>query len=156
MTYFSVHVYVHIHIFTSKCGLQPRLLRCACWGLPMAGLSTCSAVEMYVTMDRIGIAKVQRFIGKGISQIVYVRFANLLSMRAGVNRCSIVCNPKVLVGKGQTVTPLRGVLFPLGGKRNWSSSCTSGSRSVAIAYICVSPGSGTAHSTGSLPGPACA
>ena len=65
-----------------------------------------------------GTAKVQRFIGKGILQIVYVRFANLLSMRAGVNRCSIVCNPKMLAGKGQTVTPLRGVLFPLGGKRH--------------------------------------
>ena len=45
---------------TSKCGLRPR-----------------SAVEMYVTMDRIGTpclisgtAKVQRFIGKGILQVV--------------------------------------------------------------------------------------
>ena len=36
-------------------------------------------------------------------------------MRAEVNRCSIVCNPKVLAGKGQTVTALRGVLFTLGG-----------------------------------------
>ena len=49
-------------ISTSKCGLWPHLLRCA-----------RSAVEMYVTMDsRIGTAKVQRFIGKGISQIIYV------------------------------------------------------------------------------------
>ena len=46
-------------------------------------------------------------------------------MWAGVNRCSIACNPKVLAGKGQTVTPLRGVLFPLGGKRHWSSPSTS-------------------------------
>ena len=36
-------------------------------------------------------------------------------MRAGVNGCSIVCNPKVLAGKVQSVTPLRGVPFPLGG-----------------------------------------
>ena len=57
-----------------------------------------------------GTAKVQKFIGKGILQIVYVRFANLLSMRAGVNRCSIVCNPKMLAGKGHVVIPLRGVL----------------------------------------------
>ena len=67
-----------------------------------AGLSACSAVEMYVYGQcyRIGTAKVQRFISKGILQIVYVRFANLLSMRARVNRCSIVCNRKVLAGKG--------------------------------------------------------
>ena len=39
----------------------------------MAGLSAGSAVEMCVTMDsRIGTAKVQRFIGKGISQITYI------------------------------------------------------------------------------------
>ena len=40
----------------------------------MAGLSARSVVEMCVTMGtvRIGTAKVQRFIGKGISQIVYV------------------------------------------------------------------------------------
>ena len=82
------------------------------------------------------------------------RFANLLSMRAEVNRCSIVCNPKVLAGKGQTVTPLRGVLFPLGSKRHWSLSCTSGSRSVSIASaVCLNL---AAHSMGSLPGPACA
>ena len=37
-------------------------------------------------------------------------------MRAGVNRCSIVCNPKELAGKVPSVTPLRGVLFPLGGE----------------------------------------
>ena len=42
----------------------------------MAGLSACSAVEMYVTGQcyRIGTAKVQRFMGKGISQIVYIRW----------------------------------------------------------------------------------
>ena len=85
----------------------------------MAVLSARSAVVMYTMDSAIGCtAKVERFIGKGISQIVYVRFANLLSMRAGVNRVSIACNPKVLASKGQTVTPLRGVLFSLGGKRH--------------------------------------
>ena len=65
--------------------------------------------------------RLQRFIGKGISQIVYVDgkiCQSTLSMRAGVNRSSNVCNPKVLAGKGQMVTPLIGVLFPLGGKRH--------------------------------------
>ena len=124
----------------------------------MAGLSARSAVEMYITMDRIGTAipKVQRFIVKGISQIVYVRFANLLSMRAGINRCSIVCNLKVLAGKGQTVTPLRGILFPLGDKRHRSSSCTGGSHSVSIAYAVRLDLAPLTDSKGSLPGPACA
>ena len=61
------------------------------------------AFEMCVTMDSaigIGAAKVQRFIGKGISQIIYVdgkiRQSTLYAGRGQL--CSIVCNPKVLAG----------------------------------------------------------
>ena len=32
--------------------------------------------------------------------------------------CSIVCNPRVLTGKGLMAIPLNGVLFPPGGKRH--------------------------------------
>ena len=72
-------------------------------------------------IHRIGTAKVQRFIGKGIFADSIRRWKDspiYYLCAAEVNLFSIVCNPTVLAGKGQTVTPLRGVLFPLGGKRH--------------------------------------
>ena len=62
------------------------------------------------------------FIGKGISQIVFIRrwedspIYTLCGPRStaapssAISRCS--------AGNGQTVTPLRGVLFPRSGKRH--------------------------------------
>ena len=65
----------------------------------MAGLSARSAVEMciyhYGQCYRIGTAQVQRFIGKGISQIVYVD-SPIYSVCGPRSTAAPFCNPKVL------------------------------------------------------------
>ena len=126
-----------------ECGLRPRLL-----------LSARSAVEMCVTIDsaiyRIGTAKVQKFIGKGISQIVYVD---------GKTRQSTI-----YAGRGQ---PLLHRLQSQGRRSLlWEAFCfRSAANATEVRLALAVAGSVSiasavrldlaAHSTGSLPGPAC-
>ena len=80
---------------------------------------------MCVTMDSANVlccialmALCKAPIGKGILWIVdVVDVVNLLYTGRG-QLCSIVCNPRVLAGKGLTVTPLSGIQFPPGGKHH--------------------------------------
>ena len=66
---------------------------------------------------RIGAAKVQRFRKGNLVDRRWEDFP-IYSLCGRGQLCSIVCNPRVLVGKGLTVTTLSGVLFPPGGKRH--------------------------------------
>ena len=115
----------YIAITTSKCGLRPRLLCCALWGLPVAGLSAhsviiicmlkCVSLWKLLTCHCIALCKTPKFppcppatrhhqwlLGSVLhAKVQRFRKGDLLDSRREDSPiysllCSIVCNPSVL------------------------------------------------------------
>ena len=119
-----------------------------------ASVAFCWNVCHYGQCYRIGTAKVQRFIGKGISQIVW-EDSPIYSL----------CGPRSAAAPSSAIPRCSRVRSDGHSFESHSVSALRQTQRSALAIavrfrldrLCCSPGSAAAHSvTGSLPGPACA